>query len=55
MSMALLLVYGAATVVMAATTVTMPEHRPLAPAMFMLGLVATWRQFVRWRGTGGSI
>jgi hypothetical protein len=47
--MTLLLVYGAATVVMAAATLTMPEHRPLAPAMFLLGLAATWRQFSRWR------
>ncbi len=44
--MALLLVYAAATVVMAATTLTMPEHRPIAPAMFVIGLVATWRQFM---------
>jgi hypothetical protein len=50
--MALLLVYAAATVVMAATTVTMPEHRPLAPAMFLIGLIGTWRQFLRWRGQG---
>jgi hypothetical protein len=51
--MALLLVYATATAVMAATTLTMPEHRPLAPAMFMIGVVATWRQFARWRIRAG--
>ena len=53
--MALLLVYGLATVVMAVTTLTMPEHRPVAPAMFFIGLWATWRQFARWRASLAAV
>jgi hypothetical protein len=53
--MILLLVYAAATVVMALTGVTGPEHRMVAAPIFLLGLIGTWRRFVRWRSTGGSV
>jgi hypothetical protein len=47
--MPMLTLYAVATVVMAVTSVTAPEHRIVSAAFFLLGLTATWRQYKRRR------
>jgi hypothetical protein len=47
--MRMLVVYAAATVVMAVSSIRVPEQRIISAAFFLLGLTATWRQYTRWR------
>jgi hypothetical protein len=47
--MALLIVYAAATAVMAVSSITMPEHRVVSALFFLVGLIGTWRHYESWR------
>lgn len=45
----LLLLFAVATVIIAIDGVLRPERRHLSLIFFFIGLVGTWRQYVRWR------
>jgi hypothetical protein len=50
-SLSMVVVFGAATLVVAFTGITEPEHRNTSLLMFALGLGATWREYLNWRRT----
>jgi hypothetical protein len=55
----LMLLFALATLVIAVDGVVRPERRYFSLAFFFIGLLGTWRQYVKWRrdrsrgGTGG--
>jgi hypothetical protein len=55
-SLVLLLLFAAATIVIAADGAMRPERKYLSLGFFFVGLLGTWRQFSAWRGAraGGA-
>jgi hypothetical protein len=50
-SLPMVIVRGTATLIMAFTGITEPEHRNIALLIFTIGLGATWREYLNWSRT----